>query len=716
MSTDTESHKDAAADHAYSFWDLHRMLADSYVADTGRQRGAGCTSPCDQNLLMASQEESDAFLPNATPSNSGRRMSICITVPWTGATPDDEPTSNTLGVKPPGAHEPKPPDGDLANLPAAGRSSDLLLSLKRLHRTGIEEEESDSDSDVGNLQLHTHLCWQEGASVRTTHRKMTGAASIEPGGVPSGTIGSNSLRGSRRWAGMLHPSGSFRAVWNLMVGAFVMYDLLVTPLLVFSLPEWLARYPMSLVVEVFWSSDFVLTFFTGYYQKGFLVMERCKVARHYAKTWMLFDFTLILIDWSVDVLDLLTQGSAGEPTELSRTVRMFRLLRLVRVARALKLRRGFTAMQDVIHSQRASLYLKFFVSLGQLLMLVHWIACGWFGVTWLHSENWVASSDLRYRDSLFQYLTCVLWSFCQLGVGESPWQPTNTTEMILASVIAFTALITAAVLISTMGELIAGLRKLRQDELTQFGLLRRYLQKHDIPLDLGHRVTQFLHNQYTERQQASSSQTQVPLLELLSRPMMQELQFERHRSVLCKIGAIKAILSKDDVHCRRVLHKMAYDSLDPMVAAAGDVIFVGGHMATTSYIRMNGRLSYFKDGVFQPLNGAHWISEICLWAPWVYLGDLESQTTSEILSLDAQKFCTILAEGTDTHRAASTYARRFIKVVQRQGVYSDILTEPYGELDSLEEEPTFDMLLPAPLKRILMQHRVSHGQVRPVDE
>ncbi|OLP74085.1 hypothetical protein AK812_SmicGene46481 [Symbiodinium microadriaticum] len=75
----------------------------------------------------------------------------------------------------------------------------------------------------------------------------------------------------------------------------------------------------------------------------------------------------------------------------------------------------------------------------------------------------------------------------------------------------------------------------------------------------------------------------------------------------------EAILSKDDVHCRRVLHKMAYDSLDPMVAAAGDVIFVGGHMATMSYIKMNGRLSYFKDGFFQPLSGDHWISEVCLW-------------------------------------------------------------------------------------------------------
>ena len=84
----------------------------------------------------------------------------------------------------------------------------------------------------------------------------------------------------------------------------------------------------------------------------------------------------------------------------------------------------------------------------------------------------MASSDLRFRDSFFQYLTCVLWAFCQLGVGESPWQPTNTTEMMLNSVIAFTALITAAMLISTMGGLIAGLRKLHEDEKTEFRLLR----------------------------------------------------------------------------------------------------------------------------------------------------------------------------------------------------------------------------------------------------
>ncbi|CAE7902747.1 HCN4 [Symbiodinium microadriaticum] len=633
-------------------------------------------------------------------------MSICI------AMEQEVPDVPGVHVHPPASFStPDPPAG--APHFTEMKSDEVLHALKRLHRSGVGSEFSDSESDVdaGKIQLQTHLCWQEDAQVRTTQQKSRKLASMDP--TASSNLAGASSASRSSTCMMLHPSGTFRSCWNLLVAAGVMFDLVVTPLLVFSLPSWLSRYPVSLVVHLFWSVDFVLTFLTGYYQKGFLIMERCKVARNYAQSWMLFDLVLILIDWIVDILDLLT---ADSPSSVSRSVRMLRLLRLVRVMRAIKLRRGFTAMQDVIHSQSASLYLNFMVSLGQLLMLVHWVACGWFGVTWLHTENWVASSDLRFRDSFFQYLTCVLWAFCQLGVGESPWQPTNTTEMMLNSVIAFTALITAAMLISTMGGLIAGLRKLHEDEKTEFRLLRRYLQKHDIPLDLGHRVTQFLEYQYTERQLARSSQMQVPLLDLLSRPMLQELHFQQHRVALCKIGAIKALLTEDDVHCHHALHRMAHDSLYPSVAAKGDVIFVGGNIATTSYLKMNGRLSYTKDGEFQFIDDARWVAEICLWAPWVHLGILEAQATSELLSLDAPKFCLILAERSDTHHAASSYARRFVSVVQRQSrksALSDVFLDEGGELASLEEEPAFDMLLPAPLKRLLNQNRTGHGQVHP---
>ncbi|CAE7705584.1 HCN4, partial [Symbiodinium sp. CCMP2456] len=662
--------------HAVSFWDLHRMLADCYIADIAEQQGswrdAGqrCGPRRDSSLFGQSEQESfHHSVASQSERRASSRRSICV------AMEQEVPDVPGLHVKPPADFSTPDPPAGAPNFPPEMKSDELLHALKRLHRSGVESEFSDSESDVnaGKIQLQTHRCWQEDAQVRTT-QKTRKLACTDPTSSSNLAGGSSASRSSPC---MLHPSGTFRSCWNLLVAAFVMYDLVVTPLLVFSLPSWLSRYPVSLVVQLFWSSDFVLTFLTGYYQKGFLIMERCKAARNYAQSWMLFDLVLILIDWIVDILDLLT---ADSPASVSRSVRMLRLLRLVRVMRAIKLRRGFTAMQDVIHSQSAFLYLNFTVSLGQLLMLVHWVACGWFG-------NWVASSDLRHRDSFFQYLTCVLWAFCQLGVGESPWQPTNTTEMMLNSVIAFTALITAAMLISTMGGLIAGLRKLHEDEKTQFRLLRRYLQKHDIPLDLGHRVTQFLEHQYTERQHARSSQMQVPLLDLLSRPMLQELHFEQHRVALCKIGAIKALLTEDDVHCHHALHRMAHDSLFPFVAAKGDVIFVGGNIATTAYLKMTGHLSYTKDGEFQFIDDARWVAEICLWAPWVHLGVLEAQATSELLSLDAPKFCLILAERSDTHHAASSYARRFVSVVQRQSrksALSDVFLDTGGELESLE--------------------------------
>ncbi len=101
-----------------------------------------------------------------------------------------------------------------------------------------------------------------------------------------------------------------------------------------------------------------------------------------------------------------------------------------------------------------------------------------------------------------QYLMCMLWSFCQLGVGESPLQPTNTTEMLLNCVIAFRSLITSATLISTMSNLIAGLRSLREDEATQFRLLRRFLAQNHIPHDVCHKVTQFLQHQFVKHQQS----------------------------------------------------------------------------------------------------------------------------------------------------------------------------------------------------------------------
>ena len=153
---------------------------------------------------------------------------------------------------------------------------------------------------------------------------------------------------------MFHPAGLFRTVWNMIVAICVLYDLIVIPLYAFNLPTSVALTVFGWAIMLFWNLDFVISFRTGYYDQGALVMSPVRVALHYAKTWLLFDVCLISLDWILAGMDLADSGG-GQPW--SRTLRMLRFLRLIRMLRWIKLRQANEALQDLLHSQAALLEL-----------------------------------------------------------------------------------------------------------------------------------------------------------------------------------------------------------------------------------------------------------------------------------------------------------------------------------------------------------------------
>ena len=136
------------------------------------------------------------------------------------------------------------------------------------------------------------------------------------------------------------------------------------------------------------------------------------------------------------------------------------------------------------------------------MILNHLIACAWFGVSRLSTDNWVLDSNIEEEWMGHQYLVCLNWAFAQLGVGSSSAKPTNSLEFAFCILITFRSLITSSTLISTVSNLMAGLSKIKEDENTEFRLLRCYLSHNDIQPELGQKVTQFLQHQYTLRQEA----------------------------------------------------------------------------------------------------------------------------------------------------------------------------------------------------------------------
>ena len=163
-----------------------------------------------------------------------------------------------------------------------------------------------------------------------------------------------------------------------------------------------------------------------------------------------------------------------------------------------------------------SLYYGLASSIAHLMVLNHLIACAWFAVHHLSTDNWVVASKIEEDSVLHQYLVCANWAFAQLGVGSSNAKPINSLEFAFCILIAFRSLITSSTLISTVSNLMAGLSKIKEDETNEFRLLRAYLSANEIPQQLTQKVTQFLQFQYALRQEARHwSETTVELLILV---------------------------------------------------------------------------------------------------------------------------------------------------------------------------------------------------------
>ncbi|OLQ07370.1 hypothetical protein AK812_SmicGene9243 [Symbiodinium microadriaticum] len=196
---------------------------------------------------------------------------------------------------------------------------------------------------------------------------------------------------------------------------------------------------------------------------------------------------------------------------------------------------------------------------------------------------------------------------------------TNTLEVVFSAawntvLVAFRSLMTYATLISSIttvaglhfGQVTSALNKIREDENSEFRLLRSYLGHHDVSQELGQKITRFLQHQYHLRQQARSAHINVPLLELLSPSLRGELEMAKYEKAMRKLPFLSQLLMTDDL---AVLQ------------------------ANAAYLKLNGSLTYFTtDGEVDIIENLGeetqkkveehcWISEICLWASWAYQGE-----------------------------------------------------------------------------------------------
>ncbi|CAE7211785.1 unnamed protein product, partial [Symbiodinium sp. KB8] len=526
---------------------------------------------------------------------------------------------------------------------------------------GIQES-SDSLEEVGAMGqsyevLELRTCWAEKPpSVRLksiTSVHSTEATAFQKGG------------GRPSWDCVLSPSGNFRNVWDLLGVLCLMWDVIMIPLQMFDLDldlqvglDWLSRLEM-----MFWAMDMLLAFFTGFVDRGILILDLRRIRHHYLLHWFGIDFSILLADF---LLEFAFVESLGE-VKAAKFLRLIRLLRIIRLA---KLTHVSIFLRDQLKSRVACIQLNLGLVILCIVLLQHVVACCWHGIAALTSNSWLDQHSMRNQHVSFQYATAMRWSLAQLGIGGTEIEAVSYAEAVYSVVVAFVSLISFSTVISSMTSLISSLNKAKVEETDQFWLLRKYLRDKDIAGSLAERITDFL--RYAYHTHATQTADRPYILQLLSKPLQGELSFRIYRDSIMKISFLAEVSQTVAVHNDSAFHKLASEAVSIIDTGPGDVVFSTYGEAEASYLPLQGALTYLHAQGKRETEGQQWIAEMALWTKWLHVGDLLSVNFSRLVCLDTQEFCNSIFTSLEHRSRAHLYAKLYLERLRQQRILTDL--------------------------------------------
>eukprot|EP00811_Abedinium_folium_P032156 NODE_528_length_2961_cov_8.234651.p1 GENE.NODE_528_length_2961_cov_8.234651~~NODE_528_length_2961_cov_8.234651.p1 ORF type:complete len:801 (-),score=217.38 NODE_528_length_2961_cov_8.234651:558-2768(-) len=434
---------------------------------------------------------------------------------------------------------------------------------------------------------------------------------------------------------------------------------------------------------LFWILDILLTFRTGYYEKGHIIMRPRAIAHRYIRTYFLLELAVVICDTTAITLALTTENrNVATPARIARISKCGRLIRVFGLLRLGRLRATLARVCESRNftSGHWSNVLELSMLLVAVLSVNHVIACIWFMVGWHVTdtgESWldqpiVASSpDRVYRDMGFwyQYTTALHFSMAQFTPGSVQVFPVNTFERILNVLCLIFGLVVFTTIISMISSKMTSVRL--QSYSTQStlqalrGFLRRECVKPSLAIDIERHVRLRL---YTK----SKPQTvgDIPALESLPLSLRQQLMYE-----LCQVPLVTFPV----FHLWRCLDETGVRYL--VTAATGfravvvkDNLFLAGpdkvdvmyhaHRGSLLYTQVpeTSRVHNMKTKVVEI---GRWLCEAAIWCEWVHVGSVEAQTNAEVLEVYYEGLMKALSKHRSLRDLFMEYAIHFHRRLQR---------------------------------------------------
>ncbi|CAK9027753.1 unnamed protein product [Durusdinium trenchii] len=487
-----------------------------------------------------------------------------------------------------------------------------------------------------------------------------------------------------------YPAQKSRVCWDLFGGLLILYDLFVIPLKVFDYPESLFTEMMDWMTLCFWTLNVPATLTVGYTFKGETIMRPRDIFINYCKTWMIVDIITLTPDWAFTLVRLSNPNLADETAQSSgfeeegvRLLRILRLARTARLLRLLKLQKVMEKLSDYLDSEVASIMANICKMILLLLALNHMIACVWYAISLTLYDGgmpaWVDESRMLMTEWDNRYVTSFHWSITQFTpASKPPIQPQNTVERAFAIFVVVFALVGFSYVVGSILASLAQLRSMSEQSAKDFWMMRRFLRRNNVPMELASRIQRFVEHAFVQQQKKMSIH-EVKVLQLLSDGLMEELQCAMNLPHMI-VHPLLAFLNSFSVI---TVQRLAKESVHRAQLARGDTQFLPNQEGSFMYFIAGGRMQYIRDAdgpdprVEVVDTGEDWIAEPVMWTPfWIHVGQLTAISECDLVAVAPKAFGEIVALIRPVAALVARYSSNFmqwVKELESRDELSDVI-------------------------------------------
>lgn len=533
------------------------------------------------------------------------------------------------------------------------------------------KEDSDSDGTTSTVEEKYELSevWKPTEKMK---KKMKGRGSVGGDGESSAPFREDvdefaALKEKPFY--IINPDSNMRIFWDIMSLFMVVYDMILIPLFVFTLPDNdLFLQFMDWTTRIFWNLDVGWSICTGYVRAdGSVEYHPRAILKKYARTWFAMDMFIIISDW----ISLIV---ASDGLAVGKLARIFRVVRVARLLRLVRMQEIIAGIMERIHSDSILFFMQILKWVLLVIFISHVTGCGWWGINATLSDNsdtWTKVNGKLDDDLASQYMLSLDWALMQFGGGLAEVEAKTTLERFYQAAIFVVCFFTGLVMISTLTSNLTQQYIIGGSGARQLATLKKYLKQNNVPKNLAKRLCRNANHAISGDLTSDS----VELLSVISEPLMIEMHFEIYSRMLSWHPFLNDLLCQGNPIMRPVCHR----AMSMLLLASSDVVFSIGEEPNDPkmYIVVSGTLSYndmYGENI--EVTERQYLSEACLWTNWRHKGTLTATSDVKMTLLDATSFQDICKRGMRKDSAAALvllqYASDYMNDLNKNTGSSDL--------------------------------------------